>query len=67
MVNTGVFLIGCKVFFYDTIAAWGSDAGYTDTVTYMFLGIVGANFLFEMAVNIVLAPVIVRLLRIKLK
>jgi hypothetical protein len=30
----------------------------------MFLGLAGVNFLIELAVNILLAPVIVRLIRI---
>jgi hypothetical protein len=30
----------------------------------MILGLVGANFLFEVLVNVVLAPVIVRLIKL---
>jgi hypothetical protein len=30
----------------------------------MFLGLAGANFLIEVAVNLVLAPVIVRLIKV---
>lgn len=67
IVNTGVFLLGCRIFFYDTIAAWGAESGYTDTLSYMFLGLVGANFLFELGVNIVLSPVIARLIDIAKK
>ena len=64
VVNTGIFLAGCKVFFYDTVAAWGAAAGFENTAAYMFLGLAGINFIIEMAVNILLAPVIVRLIRL---
>lgn len=63
IVNTGVFLIGCRVFFYDTIAQWAVDFGYgANIMAYMFLGLAGGNFLFELAFNLILSPAIVRLL-----
>ena len=64
VVNTGVFLIGCRLFFFEAIAAWGQELGFESTVAYMFLGLAGVNFLVELAVNLLLAPVIVRLIRI---
>ena len=64
VVNTGIFLIGCKLFFYDTVAAWGAAAGFANAETYMFLGLAGINFLVELATNMVLAPVITRLIRL---
>jgi hypothetical protein len=64
VVNTGVFLLGCKLFFLDTVAEWGAALGYENAAAYMFLGLAGVNFLIELAVNIVLAPVIVRLIKL---
>jgi len=61
LVNTGVFLIGCLVFFMDTISAW---AGGAAVWKYMIFVLVGGNFLFELLSNIILSPVIVRLLNI---
>ena len=66
IVNTGVFLIGCLIFFMDTVAMWAEAAGLSgDVGRYMILVLVGANFLFELLFNIVLSPVIVRLLKIR--
>lgn len=59
VTNTGIFLIGCKLFFFSTIAEWGAGAGFTNTYSYMLVGLVGLNFLFELATNIVLAPAVV--------
>lgn len=67
LVNTGVFLIGCLLFFLDTIKAWGADLGFTNTVSYIFLSMVGGNFLFELASNMILSPVILRILNFKEK
>lgn len=65
VVNTGVFLLGCAVFFLKDIAQWGAAAGFTNTVGYMFLGLAGGNFLFELITNIILAPVILRVTSLK--
>ena len=64
VVNTGIFLLGCKLFFYDTIVAWGQAAGFPSVGAYMVFGLTGINFLIELGVNVVLAPVITRLIRI---
>ena len=62
IVNTGVFLVGCLIFFMDTVTVWagGSNVGH-----YMIFGLVGGNFLFEVLFNIILSPGVVRLLNIK--
>lgn len=62
LVNTGIFLLGCFAFFYDTIAAWGAAAGFESAVRFLIIGMVGINFLVEFTVNMVLSPVVVRLL-----
>lgn len=62
VVNTGVFLLGCAVFFLDTVKEWAAALGYSGTVAYIFTGLVGFNFLAELAVNIILSPVITRIL-----
>lgn len=64
IVNTGIFLLGCVVFFLPTVAEW---AGGQNVAQFMIVGFVGLNFLIEMGVNIVLSPVIVRLLNIRKK
>lgn len=66
-VNTGVFLLGCRLFFLDTVAQWGAAMGFENVAAYMFLGLAGVNFLIELSVNLLLAPVIVRLIRIGMK
>lgn len=62
VVNTGVFLLGCKLFFMETVTEWGLALGFENAAEYMFFGLAGGNFLFELAANIILAPVILRII-----
>ncbi len=55
--NTGLFLLGMILFFKDTLVMWADGA---DTVYYIFTGLVGINFIVEMIVNVVAAPVLFR-------
>lgn len=63
VVNTGVFLLGCQVFFLDTITEWAAAYGFANVGAYMFFGLTGINFLIELGVDLVLSPVITRLIR----
>lgn len=67
VVNTGVFLLGCKLFFMSAITQWGAAKGFTSVVKYMFIGLAGGNFLVELLVNIILAPVVFRLIKLNKK
>ena len=64
VVNTGIFLLGCLVFFLPTVTEWGQAMGFESVGKYMILGLVGGNFLFELLFNVILSPVIVRLIRL---
>ena len=61
VVNTGIFLLGCRVFFMEQLKGWG----FTSIWKYMVLGI-GMNFVVELLINLVLSSVIVRLIEIKI-
>ena len=64
IVNTGIFLIGCRLFFYETIKGWAEGAGFASAGAFMIVGLVGTNFLVEMAINIILSPTILRLVNL---
>ena len=59
IVNTGIFIVGMLLFFSDILSDW---AGGSDLFTYIILGLTGVNFLIEIGVNIVLSPIIVRII-----
>ncbi len=64
LVNTGIFLLGCALFFMGTIREW---AGSETVAHYIIFGLVGGNFLVELASNLVLSPIVVRLLNLREK
>lgn len=66
VVNTGVFLLGCRIFFFDTISQWASGEGVS-VYKYMIFMLVGINFIIELAINLLLDPVILRILDIAKK
>ena len=59
LVNTGIFILGMMLFFRDTLIAWANG---TEVLYYIIFGMTGVNFLVEIAVNIVLCPVIVKVI-----
>lgn len=63
VTNTGVFLLGCRIFFFDAVKEWGVGAGFVSVTKYMLVGFVGLNFLFELLTNIVLCPIVVRIIQ----
>ena len=59
IVNTGIVIIGMLVFFKDLLAVW---AGGSDLLTYIIVGLTGVNFLVELGVNVILTPVVVKII-----
>lgn len=64
IINTGIFLLGCLVFFMPTIKEWAGDQ---NIISFMIFGLGLLNFPIELLFNIVLSPVIIRLLGITKK
>ena len=64
IVNTGIFLLGCVLFFLPTIKQLRANAGFDSVGKFMLIGFVGFNFLFELLVNVILSPIIVRIVDI---
>lgn len=62
IANTGVFLLGCLIFFMPTINGWAAAIGIESAGTYMITTLVGFNFVFELLVNVILSPIIIRLI-----
>ena len=63
IVNTGIFLVGCGIFFLDTVRLGATSEGLS-VFGYLIVFFVGLNFVFELLTNIVLSPAIVKLLNI---
>ena len=64
IVNTGIFIAASFIFFRDFIY---SLAAGEHIFTFVITVFVGINFLIELGINILLAPVILRLINLKKK
>lgn len=53
IVNTGTFILCMLLFFIEILKAW---AGGADVAGYILTGLVFANFLPELAINVVFSP-----------
>jgi len=51
------------LFFLPTLTDWGVASEAVNVTAYIFLMLVGANFLFELGLNLILSPTIVRLIQ----
>ena len=63
VVNTGIFLIGCSVFFMDYLNAVATDQGVS-VIQYIIVTIILKNFLIELAINMILASGIVMIINV---
>jgi len=63
IINTGIFILGGYIFFLPTLTEWGIAAGAANVTAFIFLVMVGLNFLLELGISIVLSPTIVRLIQ----
>ncbi|MBE6824246.1 MAG: ECF transporter S component [Ruminococcaceae bacterium] len=59
IVNTGIFILGLVLFFRPILAQW---SGGSDVLYYVIFGLLGVNFLVEVGVNMILSPVIIKIL-----
>ena len=64
VVNTGIFILGCFLFFFDNTVAGAANAGQSLFV-FIIVGYIGLNFVFELLANILISPALLRILNIK--
>lgn len=63
VVNTGIFFLGCHLFFFEDIAGYFEVETQGVTV-FVLTGLIGLNFFIELAINIILAPAVYRLMEL---
>ncbi len=61
--NTGILCIAMVTVFQQLVGQWAVAAGSASLFGYIVAGVVGVNFLIELALDLVLVPVICRILR----
>lgn len=61
LINTGLFVAALFLVYYDLMASAATENGSANAVTFIIFVIVGFNFLVELAVNVLLVPLVLRL------
>ena len=67
VTNTAIFLIGCAIFFLPHANAIADVLKMDVTGMQLFFALAMANFACELGMNIVLSPIVVRILNIRKK
>lgn len=64
IVNTGIFCLCMVAFYRELLSEW---AGGTDAIYFLIFVMVGGNFLLEILINVVVSPIILRIIKIRKK
>ena len=64
IVNTGIFVTALFLFYYALMSEFASLNAFANAVSFIFVGIVGLNFVVEFAINVLLIPVVLRVIHI---
>ncbi len=62
IVNTGIFAVGCILFYMPTIIVWAGESA--NAYAFLFLSMIGINFIVEFVINSVLSPVVLYIIKI---
>lgn len=66
LVNTGVFFLGCMLFFLDDCIQFAADLGVTGSGAMIVMTVfIGFNFFFELGLDLVLSGAVSRLIQIR--
>ena len=64
IVNTGIFCLGLTVFYNNLLNEWAIAGEFANALTFILLGLIGLNFVIEFAINVLLIPVALRMIKI---
>lgn len=63
VVNTGVFFLGCMLFFLNDCIQFAANLGIAGSGPVVIMSVfIGFNFFFELGLDLVLCPIIVRII-----
>ena len=55
LINTAIFCLGCFIFFQDFLKE-GVSPDYPNIGAFLFLGVIGINFLVEFFSTVIISP-----------
>ena len=63
VINTGIFSLTVLTMFRELVCGWAEAAGISNVTSYVLFTLAGINFLLEVLINILLAPVVNRVIK----
>ena len=64
IINTGIFIIGALMINPTISKVWGVEGGVSGVFVFLVVTVAGINFLVEFGINILLSPIIVKVIEI---
>ena len=64
IINTGIFIIGALMINQTISKVWGVEGGVSGVFVFLVVTVAGINFLVEFGINILLSPIIVKVIEI---
>ena len=64
IINTGIFIIGALMINNVIAEVWGVEGGLNGVFIFLVVTVAGINFLVEFGINILLSPIIVKIIEI---
>ena len=64
ITNTGIFCAGLVVFYQSLVDSTMEALGFSNIIPFLLIGMIGLNFVVEFAVNVLLIPVVIRIINI---
>lgn len=62
IVNTGIFALGLFIFYGNLTSTWAVEEGFASIFVFVMVFMIGLNFLVEFAINVLLSPVVLRII-----
>ena len=63
IVNTGIFVLGMMLIFRPTVESFAEGSGKS-AIAFLFIAMIGVNFIIEMVVNIILSSAVARIIKV---
>ncbi len=63
VMNTGIFSLMLLTFFKPIADSVGASLGFNNAIHFILIGIIGMNFVVELGINVVLVPVVMRIIK----
>lgn len=58
VINTGIFSTVCLLFFRPILASGAGDESFASMMTFLLVGFIGWNFLFELGVTVIVSTIL---------